>query len=200
MHGPKPCALPLGDIPTAFAIVTKITGFYQGCDLGYYSPMNVYQVVIHVVADGLMVPVVLIGLYELIFKVPKGQARYDAYTRILMAGLTAYLVASLASVYSPEEARPFVEQGAAAGALYLNNPGFPSDHILFATAITAAVWFETRQKWATWLLVALTVAIGVGRVLALVHTVTDVVFGVIFALVGALWYINAPRRKTQRIE
>ncbi len=157
--------------------------------------MSAYQVIIHVVADGLMIPVVLIGLYELIFKVPGGAARYEAYCRILMAGLTAYLIASLASVYSPEEARPFIEQGAAAGALYLNNPGFPSDHTLFATAIAAAVWFETRQKWATWTLMALTVAIAVGRVLALVHTVADVVFGIIFALVGALWYLNASGRK-----
>jgi undecaprenyl-diphosphatase len=157
--------------------------------------MSAYQVVIHVIADGLMIPVVLIGLYELIFKVPSGTARYAAYCRILMAGLTAYLIASLASIYSPSEARPFLEQGAAAGALYLNNPGFPSDHTLFAAAITAAVWFETRQKWATWLLIALTVAIAVGRVLALVHTVPDVVFGIIFALVGALWYLNAPERK-----
>ncbi len=162
--------------------------------------MTAYQVVIHVIADGLMIPVVLIGVYELIFKVPKGQARYEAYCRILMAGLTAFLLASLASVYSPSEARPFIQQGAAAGALFLNNPGFPSDHTLFAAALAAAVWFETRSKWATWTLIVLTVAIAFGRVLALVHTVNDVVFGIIFALVGALWYINAPRRKTPSID
>jgi len=72
----------------------------------------------------------------------------------------------------------------------LNNPGFPSDHILFATALTCAVWFETKQKWITWTLAILVAAVGVGRVLALVHTPIDVAGGVIVALIGSLWYLN----------
>jgi membrane-associated phospholipid phosphatase len=39
--------------------------------------------------------------------------------------------------------------------------------------------------------VALVVIIGAGRVLALVHTPLDVIGGVIFALFGALWYLNS---------
>ncbi|TAL14708.1 phosphatase PAP2 family protein [Patescibacteria group bacterium] len=145
---------------------------------------------IHIIADGSLIPVVLIGAYMLIFKIPKGH-RFEAYCRVLMAGLTAYLLAQLiASIYQPEAARPFELLGTQAGALFLNNPGFPSDHTLFATAITCAVWFETRNKLATLILALLVIVICVGRVVALVHTPTDVIGGVIIGLIGSLWYLN----------
>lgn len=145
---------------------------------------------IRIAADGLMIPIILIGAYALVFKVPKGR-RLHAYSRILVAGLTTYLLAKLiGSIYQPAGLRPFEISGTAAGASFLNNPGFPSDHILFATALTCAVWFETKQKWITWTLAILVATVGVGRVLALVHTPIDVVGGVAIALVGSLWYLN----------
>jgi membrane-associated phospholipid phosphatase len=108
-----------------------------------------------------------------------------------MAGLTAYLIAKLAAViYQPSVERPFELLGAEAGALFLNNPGFPSDHALFVTAITCAVWFETRNKLVTVVLASLVIVICVGRVLALVHTPIDVIFGVIIGLIGSLWYLE----------
>jgi membrane-associated phospholipid phosphatase len=146
---------------------------------------------IRVAADYVMIPIVLIGAYALIFKIPKGK-RFKAYARILVAGLTAYLLAKLvASVFQPDSLRPFELLGKTAGASYLQNAGFPSDHVLFATAITCAVWFETKQKLLTWILAVLVVIVGVGRVLALVHTPIDVIGGVIFALLGSLWYLNS---------
>ncbi len=145
---------------------------------------------IRIAADYLMVPVVLIGAYALLFKVPKGK-RLKSYSRVLMAGLTAYLLAKLiGTIFQPETLRPFQMLGKSAGALFLNNPGFPSDHMLFATAIVAAVWFETKQKAITWILVGLIIVIGVGRVCALVHTPLDVIGGVLIALAGSLWYLN----------
>lgn len=149
-----------------------------------------YELIIRLIADVAVIPVILIGAYTLIFKVPKGK-RFQAYSRILMAGLTAYLLAKFAAtVYQPSLERPFELLGVEAGALYLNNPGFPSDHLLFVTAITAAVWFETHRKKTTLVLIILTVLIGIGRVVALVHTPTDVIGGIVIALVGALWYFN----------
>jgi membrane-associated phospholipid phosphatase len=71
----------------------------------------------------------------------------------------------------------------------MNNPGFPSDHCLFVTAITCAVWFETRQKLITGILVSLVIIICIGRVLALVHTPADVIGGVVISLIGSLWYL-----------
>jgi len=149
------------------------------------------ELLIRIIADGAVVPIVLLGAYALVFKVPKGK-RLQAYTRVLMAGLTAYLLAKMISVvYQPSGERPFELLGTVAGASFLNNPGFPSDHVLFVTAITLAVWFETKQKVITIILAGLTVAVCVGRVLALVHTPADVIGGVVIALVGALWYLNS---------
>lgn len=146
---------------------------------------------IRVAADYTMIPIVLIGIYALVFKIPKGY-RFKAYCKILVAGLTAYLLAKLVgSVFQPDSLRPFELMGKVAGASYLNNAGFPSDHVLFATAITCAVWFETKQKLITWVLAVLVVIVVVGRVLALVHTPIDVIGGVVFALLGSLWYLNS---------
>jgi len=156
------------------------------------------DLIIHIIADAFVIPVILIGAFVLLFKIPKG-GRFEAYTRILMAGLTSYLIAKfIASVYQPSFERPFEILGVAPGALYLNNPGFPSDHALFVTAITAAVWFETKMKKTTILLATLVVLICVGRVLALVHTPLDVIAGVVIGLVGAVWYLNkVPVEKTE---
>ena len=152
--------------------------------------MTIMQFLIQLFADGGVVIVVLVAAYALLFKVPKG-GRFEAYTRILMAGLTAYLVAKLiASIYQPELERPFEMLGVEAGALYLNNPGFPSDHALFVTAIAAAVWFETRQRKTAIFLAILVVLICAARVLALVHTPLDVIGGVAIALIGGVWYLQ----------
>ena len=145
-------------------------------------------------ADGALIPIVLLGAYALVFKIPKGQ-RFESYKRILIAGLTAYLLAKLiGSFYQPSSERPFEILGKAAGASFLNNPGFPSDHALFISVITCAVWFETKQKIITAALIGLTIIVCVGRVLALVHTPADVIGGVVIALIGSLWYLNiAPK-------
>jgi membrane-associated phospholipid phosphatase len=148
------------------------------------------QTMIQLMADGALLPIVLLAGYALLFKVPRGE-RWQAYRRILMAGLTAYLVAKLlGSVYQPSGERPFEILGVSAGAAYLNNPGFPSDHALFAAFLTLAVWFETRARGLAITLVVLTLLVCIGRVLALVHTPIDVIGGLLVACVGALWYVQ----------
>ena len=153
------------------------------------------DVIIRILADAAVIPVILLGAWALLFKIKKGH-RFESYSRILMAGLTAYLLAKfIGSVYQPETLRPFELMGVEPGALYLNNPGFPSDHALFVTAIALAVWFETRMTKLSIVLGSLVILICVGRVLALVHTPLDVIGGVAIALIGALWYINVPRKQ-----
>lgn len=148
------------------------------------------QTLIEFLADGALVPVVLLGVYALIWRIPKGK-RFEAYCRILMAGLTAYLVAKLVgSIYQPSGERPFEILGVAPGASYLNNPGFPSDHVLFLSALTLAVWFETKSRTITIIMVVFTALVALGRVLALVHTPLDVIGGALIACVGALWYFE----------
>jgi undecaprenyl-diphosphatase len=152
------------------------------------------QTFISLIADGAIIPVVILAGYALLFLVPKG-TRFEAYSRILMAGLTAYLIAKLiGAIYQPAAERPFEILGVAAGASYLNNPGFPSDHALFTAFLTLAVWFETRRKGITIALVILTLAICIGRVLALVHTPLDIVGGILVACLGALWYLQRGKK------
>lgn len=153
------------------------------------------NLLIRLLADGGIIPVVILGAWALIYKVPKGH-RYEAYARILMAGLTAYLCAKLlGQIYQPVSQRPFELMGVRPGAAYLNNPGFPSDHVLFMSVLTLAVWFETHAKKITLAMVILTILVAIGRVLALVHTPTDVIGGMAIACIGALWYIQ-PRLKS----
>lgn len=148
------------------------------------------QTLISLIADGAVIPIILIAGYALLFFVPKGH-RFEAYARILMAGITAYLLAKLlASVYQPSLQRPFEIMGVEPGASYLPNAGFPSDHALFTGFLTLAVWFETRRKGLAIALAALTILVCVGRVLALVHTPLDVIGGLTVASVGALWYLQ----------
>lgn len=152
------------------------------------------QTIVELFADGMVLPIVLIAGYALLFQVPRGH-RFEAYARILMAGLTAYLVAKLlGSVYQPSGERPFEVLGVEPGASFLNNPGFPSDHALFTAFLTLAVWFETRKRGLTIILGVLTLAVCVGRVLALVHTPLDVIGGVLVAGVGALWYLQPGKK------
>lgn len=148
------------------------------------------QTIIEILADGAVVPIMLIAGYMLLFKVPSKE-RFAAYSRILMAGLTAYLVAKLlGGIYQPAVERPFELLGLEPGASYLNNPGFPSDHALFTAFLTFAVWFETHDKRVTMVLVVLTALVCIGRVLALVHTPLDIIGGLIVASIGALWYLQ----------
>ena len=149
---------------------------------------------IRFLADILVAPIVLIGAFALLCYVPK-KDRFQAYARILMAGLTALLLAKLAAaIWQPEGVRPFIDLGLAPHAAYLNNPGFPSDHVLFAMTITLAVFFETKRRRIAAALLVMTVLVGIGRILALVHTPIDVAGGLLFALLGALWYFTNPKR------
>lgn len=151
------------------------------------------DIIIKIMADGLVIPIVLIAAYALLFRL-KDNKRYEAYCRIVMAGLTAYLIAKLlGTLYQPAGERPFELMGAEPGASYLNNPGFPSDHALFTAAITFAVWFESRSKKLAIIVGVLTILVSVGRVLALVHTPLDVIGGVVVAAIGAAWYLNTPK-------
>lgn len=155
----------------------------------------VLQTLIRLFADGAVIPIVLIAGYALLFKVPN-EGRFQVYARVLMAGLTAYLIAKLiGSIYQPAYERPFEILGVQAGASYLNNPGFPSDHALFTSFLTLAVWFETRWKAGAITMVVLTFLVCAGRVLALVHTPLDVMGGIIIAAVGALWYAQSGSKR-----
>ncbi len=121
--------------------------------------------------------------------------RYQVYARALMAGLSALTVAKIMSLFYQESARPFVLSGTLPKAAYLNNPGFPSDHALLAATVTLVVWLATGNKKIALALALLSLAVGIGRVLALVHTPLDIAGGFAAAAIGvSLWY-GKPAKK-----
>ncbi len=141
------------------------------------------DILVRLLADILVIPVIIIGAWS-IFKTP----RKNLYQKLglgLMTGLSALLIAKIASLLYQGD-RPFVELGLAPKAAYLNNPGFPSDHVLLVFTITAVVWASTKNKKLTLLLLILSSLIGIGRIVALVHTPIDVLGGIICAILAAL--------------
>lgn len=158
------------------------------------------DLIVKLVADGLVIPVVLIGAYALLKFVPNSD-KYRVYTYVLMAGLTSYTIAKIiGSLYQPSLQRPFEVLGVDAGASFLNNPGFPSDHALFTMAITLAVLFAARQRKLGLIALVLTILVCAGRVIALVHTPLDVVGGVVIACMGAVWYIPLRKKPAKRVK
>lgn len=151
------------------------------------------DMLIQLLADGLVVPLVLGAVVALVWLVPNHD-KFSVYSRMLLAGLTSYLVAKLmALAYQPNEQRPFEVLGVDPGASYLNNPGFPSDHALFVWVIVFAVWYGTHNKWLALIFAVVALLVCAGRVLALVHTPLDVLGGFAAAVVGAAWYLDVRR-------
>lgn len=151
-------------------------------------------ILIRLIADWLVFAVAAIGAYALLRHAPDGK-RYETYARVFMMGLTAYVLSKIAGMlYQPGTERPFVALGIEPGAAYLDNPGFPSDHALFVFAVTMAVWAATRHRVLSLVLLGLSVLVGVGRVLALVHTPVDVIGAAsVVAVAWLLWYTSVPR-------
>jgi len=143
-----------------------------------------FDIIIRIMADALVVPIVLIAAWALWAKVPK-TARFERIARGVVAGLIALFLAKILSLTYQEGERPFVELGLQAKAAYLNNPGFPSDHVLFVFCITLVVWAATKDKKISLILLVLSTLVAAGRVLALVHTPMDVLGGVFCAVVAA---------------
>jgi membrane-associated phospholipid phosphatase len=109
---------------------------------------------------------------------------------VIMAGLTSLLVGKLLSFWQPETLRPFMKQGVEAGAAYIDNPGFPSDHALLATIVVLSIYFLTPYKKTSYVLMALVGVMSVARVIALVHTPLDVIGGVLAGMAGVVWYVR----------
>lgn len=149
------------------------------------------DLVIRLVADGLVAVIVAAGAFAYFVYVKRD--RWQAYLRAFMAGLSALTAAKLLSLLYQTAERPFVTLGVAPKAAYLDNPGFPSDHALFVMVIALVIGFATKNWRFALILIILGVAVGVGRVVALVHTPADVIGGFAAALLGVTpWYMARP--------
>lgn len=157
-------------------------------------------VLTRILADGLMVIMVLLAAFLLLVKLRRSLiSRYDTYARIMLAGLSVYFTAKLvATFWQPETLRPFEKLGVEAGASYLNNPGFPSDHTLLAGFLTVTVWYATGSRTLTLAMAIMAAGIAIGRVLALVHTPLDVMGGLAISFIALAWYLPDLYPKRQR--
>lgn len=143
--------------------------------------------IIRLMADGLVAVIVVIGGF--VFFVSIRRDLYQQYLRAFMAGITSYVFAKILSLLYESHERPFVSLGVSPKAAYLDNPGFPSDHAVFVMAIALIVVCVTKRKWVGGVLIALALVVGLGRVLALVHSPIDIAGGFLAAAAGVfLWY------------
>jgi len=136
-----------------------------------------------VIADYLVVPIALVGGLMLVLTPKKEWPKI--WGRAVVAALTALLFAKIASLFYQGE-RPFETLGVEPGAAFLPNPGFPSDHALLVFTITAIVWAATKNKVIALSLLVASLLVAVGRVLALVHTPTDVIGGAVCAVLAVM--------------
>lgn len=150
------------------------------------------DVALRLIADGTLILIVAVSTPIILLWL-----RRDTWVKLpvlIMAGLTSLLVAKIMSLmYQPAIARPFQELGVQPGAAYIDNPGFPSDHALFATVVVIAVYIATRNKRLLFVLAAFVVVMSLGRVLALVHTPLDVIVGILAGISGSIWYRKLTR-------
>lgn len=151
------------------------------------------DILVRILADGGLIIVAVIGAAALLRGIKVSRIPKD-YPLAVMAGLTSLLIAKLASLlYQPSVARPFIEQGVVAGAAFIDNPGFPSDHALLAGVVVVAVYALTPYKRTAGFLLAVTIIMSIARVMALVHTPVDVIAGLLIAGVGGIWYLQRPK-------
>jgi membrane-associated phospholipid phosphatase len=118
------------------------------------------------------------------------------YPYLIMAGLTSLLIAKFLSLaYQPSSERPFLIEGVAPGAAYIDNPGFPSDHALLGVVAVLGVYALTGRKKLTGVLAIIVIVMMAARVIALVHTPLDIAGGVVAGLLGGLWYLEMRKSK-----
>jgi undecaprenyl-diphosphatase len=155
--------------------------------------------VIRFVADGLLLVILTIagvaGIYYVVLRTKK----YSVVAPYaIMAALTSLLAAKIISlIYQPSDARPYIEMGKTAGAAYIDNPGFPSDHALLATVVVIMLWALTPYRRLAVVLAVAVIVMSIGRVVALVHTPLDVIGGITAGSIGALWYLRYKSKQIQ---
>lgn len=101
----------------------------------------------------------------------------------VLAGGIAFALSRLAGhlYYDP---RPFVTEHVKPLIPHAADNGFPSDHALLTGTLTAITYFFNKKVANVMLL--LTLAVGIARILARVHSPLDIGGGWLFGVIGAL--------------
>lgn len=101
----------------------------------------------------------------------------------ILACAIAFILSRIAShlYYDP---RPFVAEHVKPLVPHAPDNGFPSDHALLTMTLTAITYFYSKKAAAGML--AVTVAVGVARILAKIHSPLDIGAGWVFGVAGAI--------------
>jgi undecaprenyl-diphosphatase len=112
----------------------------------------------------------------------KTKNRQQFILTLLLAGIAAAILTIVFSkmYYHP---RPFVVNNIKPLIEHGNDNGFPSDHTVMAMTIAGAIFFY-RRKYALVALI-LTIAVAAGRILAHVHSLIDILGGIVIGVMSA---------------
>ncbi len=101
----------------------------------------------------------------------------------ILAGVIAVILAKIAS-HLFYDTRPFVSEHVKPLVSHPADNGFPSDHALFTMTLTAITYYFNKK--IAGVMLVLTIAVGLARVLAKVHSPLDIVGGWVFGIIGAV--------------
>lgn len=94
----------------------------------------------------------------------------------------SYILAKIGGHFYSDP-RPFVVGNFTPLIPHIADNGFPSDHVLFTSAIAAVVSFYNKKLGA--ILWFLAVLIGLARVYAGIHHITDIIGSIVIVLIAA---------------
>lgn len=132
-------------------------------------------------AKYLFVPIIIAGLGVLAAEYKKRGTK-EAYIWLAAAVLALLLTAFGGAIYN--DPRPFVVTGKPPLFPHPADNGFPSDHTII-TSLVGLLVFAYRKTLGV-ILIAGAVLGGISRVLAGVHHTTDIIGGILIALVAYL--------------
>lgn len=109
--------------------------------------------------------------------------RLEFLVAIILAGGIAFILSRIASktYYDP---RPFVTERVKPLIAHAADNGFPSDHALLTGTLTAITYFYNKK--VAFVMLILTILIGIARILAKIHSPLDIGAGWLFGIVGAV--------------
>lgn len=124
----------------------------------------------------IVIPILLIIMFFL-SETNKNRKRIFIYA--LIAGIISLWIAFICGqIYS--NPRPFVVLGVEPLIPHSPVNGFPSNHVLLSATISAVLFlFSKKLSLVSWIV---TILVGLGRVLALVHHSLDVVASVVISI------------------
>lgn len=119
---------------------------------------------------------ILVLVVFLIWLKAAAKIRWQFAAAVVLAGVTAFALSKIigALYYHP---RPFMVQNIQPLISHGYDNGFPSDHTLLAMTLSTVVYYYRRRLAAG--LFGLTLLVGIGRVLAHVHSPLDILGGLI---------------------